>query len=449
MTIKSKTSFYISLIFSLLFIITSVFVINRFSNFRQEEFEERLREKAINNIQLLEEVQSIDNNLVKTIDKHTIFRLFNEKTLIFDSSFNLIYSSLDDSKIDWTLDDLLYLKKHKTFFKKEKRTEIYGVLYKSGSKNYYALVSAIDEVGRKKLKYLTLLMISVGISFIMLTWLISFKIIKKQLSPLDSFTKKIKKINDLNEIKIIENKLNSNNEIDLLSVEFNFMMSRINEVYQKQKEFTTNVSHEFRTPLARISAQLENHLQNTDNQEHQFLSKIFLDINQLKELINSLLLLAKIDSKQFNLEEEIRLDECIYNSIENATKQYDSFKISFDIDYFENLENKLIIRANPQLIEIAISNLLKNAYQYADNQKAKIVIKQIDNRIAIEISNTGNTLSIEEQENLFKPFVRGKNAANYNGVGLGLRIVSRILSSYGFSITYKSYNNQNIFTILF
>lgn len=77
------------------------------------------------------------------------------------------------------------------------------------------------------------------------------------LSPIKVFLDKIKGINENNldtRIAVNDNK----DEIDLLANEFNQMLERIDESYKKQKEFTANASHEFRTPIARISVRLEN-----------------------------------------------------------------------------------------------------------------------------------------------------------------------------------------------
>ena len=101
MTLKNKISFLISLVFSILFAIAAFIIFYLFSNFRKVEFESRLKEKAFSSIKLLVEVAQVDRQLLKIIDQNSINKLYDEKTLIFDSSYQLIYSSLDDAKIKW------------------------------------------------------------------------------------------------------------------------------------------------------------------------------------------------------------------------------------------------------------------------------------------------------------------------------------------------------------
>src|SRR6218665_48918 len=311
MTIKSKISLYISLLFTVLFGVICIALISLFSNFRKQEFEERLNEKAVNTIKLLIEVKEFDSKLLKIIDRNSINQLYDEKTLIFDQNYKLIYSSLDDTKIKWTTNDLDYLKKNKSFFKKDNTNEIYGFFYDTNEKDYYALISANDNYGKRTLNFLIYLLIGAYVFFTTITWLLTLYIIKKQLNPLQLFHKRISTINDLNLDVTLETSKNSKNEISLLSTEFNFMMNRISDAYQKQKEFTAQASHELRTPIARISAQLENQIQNADEKNKAVLKTIFSDIDQLNELINSLLILSKIESNNSAAIEKTRVDEAL------------------------------------------------------------------------------------------------------------------------------------------
>ena len=106
MNLKNKISFIVSFLFTIIFAISATVIYILFADFRQEEFEIRLREKALSTIKLLVEIEEVDNQLLKIIDKNSIHKLYNEKVLIFNSDFNLIYSSLDDQKIKWDKADL-------------------------------------------------------------------------------------------------------------------------------------------------------------------------------------------------------------------------------------------------------------------------------------------------------------------------------------------------------
>ncbi len=440
---------FISVLFTILFGIVCVIVILLSSNFRKQEFRQRLEEKALTTIRLLTEVQEVDKQLLKTIDRNTINKLYDEKTLVFDSSYHLIYSSLDDIKINWTNADLDYLKAKKVFFKKDGVNEIYGVFYDTNQKDYYALISANDDTGKRKIEFLVYLMLAAYVFFTTAAWVLCFYTTRRLLQPLDAFHNSISQINENN----LENRLTVNeqskNEIELIAKEFNFLLDRIEDGYQKQKEFTAQASHELRTPLARISAQLENEIANSGTSNQPALQSALHNINQLNELINSLLILSKIDTKKAGKTELVRLDETIYKCIEKVHGETNAFRSVLNMEDENISEEMLLVNGNQFLLETVFYNLLKNACNYSDNQQATITISSDKNKLLVTVSNSGLLLSPDEQKNLFQPFMRGSNAKSRYGLGLGLRMVERILHYYGYKVTYHTKAGDNNFVILF
>jgi len=451
MTLKNRISLLVSLLFTILFGLASTLIFVLYSNFRKDEFRDRLEIKALSNIKLLVNVKEIDNQLLKMIDQNSINKLYDEKTLVFDSNYKLIYSSIDDAKIKWSIDDLKYLKKNKTFFKKQGNYEVYGVFYDTKDKDFYALISATDNFGQRRLLFLRYTLVVSYILFTCICWVITSITVKKLMSPLNAFHQKIKNINENNLDTRVASKSNKD-EIDLIANEFNFMMDRIEISYQRQKEFTAHASHELRTPLSRITSQIENVIADTktSNERKSFLINILSDVNQLTELINSLLILSKIDNKKHENNELHRMDEILFSAIENLNKSYPEFVILFEIEENDDLDTALEINGNKNLLEIAISNVLKNACVYSDNKQAKVIISTQDNNLIISILNTGDTLSENEQKLLFQPFMRGKNSKGTSGFGLGLRIVQRILTLHKATITYSvPAKNKNLFQLIF
>ena len=451
MTLKNRISLLVSLLFTILFGLASTVIFILYSNYRKEEFRERLEIKALSNIKLLVNVKQVDNQLLKIIDQNSINKLYDEKTLVFDSNYKLIYSSIDDAKINWSVDDLKYLKKNKTFFKKQGDYEVYGVFYDTNDKDFYALISATDDYGNRKLLFLRYTLVISYIFFTTICWLLTSFMVRKAMNPLNAFHQKIKNINENNLDTRIESK-SSKDEIDLIADEFNFMMDRIEISYQRQKEFTANASHELRTPLSRMTSQIENAVSDPDirPKSKSFLNALLTDVNHLSELINSLLILSKIDNSEADNHEVQRLDEILFSSIEKINKTFPDFVILFEMEESDDLDTALEINGNKNLLEIAITNVLKNAYIYSDNKQAEVKISTEDNLLLLSISNSGRTLSDFEQQNLFQPFMRGENAKGITGFGLGLRIVNRILSLHNSNITYSiPTDNVNLFRITF
>ncbi|MBL7711674.1 MAG: HAMP domain-containing histidine kinase [Chitinophagaceae bacterium] len=449
MTLKLRISLFISLLFTLLFGVASSIIIIFFSDFRKDEFRQRLEEKALTTIKLLIEVREVDNQMLKIIDQNSINKLYDEKTLVFNSEYELIYSSLDDTRIRWTKSDLEYLKKHKTFFKKDGENEIYGVFYDSRDNDFFALISANDNYGKSKLDFLMVLLLVTYVVFTIAAWLLTFYVVKRQIAPLDYFHRNINSINEHNLDTRLQIREDSRHEIDLIGREFNFMMSRIEQAYRKQKEFTAHASHELRTPLARMSVQLENLQLSADAPIRAAIGRVEQNIVQLNELIDSLLLLSRVDNTINPVLETSRVDEALYNSIDKVCSLFPDFKVGLEIEAPEGMADLLTQPCNQHLLEIAFGNLLKNACLYSGDRQARVRLLQQDGHLAVSISNSGTALSESEQQNMFEPFSRGQNAGSKPGLGLGLRIVYRILSLHGFTIRYHANPGGHEFVINF
>lgn len=453
MTLKRQVAIGVALAYSIIFGLASISVFVSFSSFRMAEFKGKLEEKALTTAKLLVEVKQIDKQLLSLIDKNTIHQLYNEKTLVFDSNFSLIYSSIDDANIHYDLSDLKRLQHEKDFFRTDGEKDLLGLFYSYNHEKYYILVAAEDKYGNNKLQYLfSLLMASFLISSA-LVWLISFNLIKRLLKPLDNFEGQITAIsaNKLN-IQLVSS--GKQDEIHLLTSAFNKLLERLENAFEVQKEFAASASHELRTPLTRMAFQVENMLQNhsiselQQNQLKDLLSNIYL----LSDLINSLLLLSKIESTEsYQQLKSERVDEIIFSSFDKIKSAFPDFNLTFSIYVNSSLENELIVNSIPGMLEIAFMNLLKNACIYSTDKKASLEIYQNDeSQIIIKITNNGQTMNEHEAQTMFKAFVRGNNSGNIRGSGLGLRIVRHILSLHGADIAYKvTEESENLFQITF
>jgi signal transduction histidine kinase len=426
-------------------------VILLFSEFRSEEFQNRLRQKAISTIELLIEIKQGDQSIIKNIDKQKVDNLIDEKTLVFNKDFKLIYSSLYDTAFQWEADELKNLVNKKEFFKRKGDTETFGILYKYKNEDYYTMVSAVDTAGFRKLNYLTYVLFFSFLLFTLLSWFLTRTTVARLLKPLEQFLSKIKSINENNLGELIQVKSN-NTELLILAQEFNLMLKRIDESLQHQSEFTANASHELRTPIARIIVQLENKINDpaTNQADKSFLQKLVSDASQISELIHSLLILSKNDKTIPSNEELNRLDEIIYDCIEKINTIYPDCKVYFDIEIENEKDDIVELRGTKSLLEIVFINLIKNAYTYSDNKEVHIKIIQKERTIQCHVLNSGNTISAEDQKRLFEPFMRGQNAIGISGFGLGLRIVERILHIQKATIQYQSVgDNLNEFILIF
>ena len=438
MNLKQRFSLTFSLLFSLILATLLSVLFTLFSNYRKIEIQNRLVEKAQTTVKLLTEVKAADYTLIKLIDKETINNLYNEKTLIFNDSLRLIYSSIDDAIINWDSSMLSKIQHEGYIYKTENEYDIVGKKIKHEDKNYIVLISAEDKFGNRNLVFLKYLVIVAFLAGLILVWLLSFYFSTQALLPLDVFKSKVQNISENNLSTRIETS-GKKDEISELTAAFNTMIERIDKSFQYQKSFVGNASHELRTPLSKISAQLENLMQHPDfpPKFEKTLSSMKEDTQQLSDIVTSLLILSKLESDaQLKTFSSVRIDEIIFSSADFLRKYYADCKIHFEIINETEHDDKLEIKGDEALLRIAIGNLLKNAYLYSDNKEVDIKIIQQKEHILLQITNIGAAPEGTDTEKLFTSFVRGSNAIPNRGFGLGLSIVKRIIQYHQAEIHY-------------
>ncbi len=217
------------------------------------------------------------------------------------------------------------------------------------------------------------------------------------------------------------------------------LTDKSSRVYLQQKEFTENAAHEMQTPLAVFQTRLDLLLQSRGLTEEQALlaQSLAETVQRLSRLNKSLLLLVKIENRQFI--ETVPVD--IATVIEKTLLQFDEQLLQKHIAVQQEREGAFRVNANPALMEILIANLLSNAIRH--NQDNGIIrIRVSDNRLLIE--NTGASLSFDAA----KIFVRfQKDNGNKDSTGLGLAIVKQICDVSGFTVEYACRNNRHAFIV--
>jgi signal transduction histidine kinase len=211
--------------------------------------------------------------------------------------------------------------------------------------------------------------------------------------------------------------------------------------YQNLKQFTENASHEMQTPLAVIRSKLETILNEPGLSEKQtgLIHAAFSSANHLARLNKSLILLAKLDNKQFADTSEISLQELIKEKINDWQELMELKQIQLKT----NFQKDILFRMSPELAEILISNLLSNAI----NHNVKDGLLNIEtNKNQLIISNMGEK-ELSNPKDIFNRFY--KENPSSQSVGLGLAIVKKICDLYEIEIFYGYLENRHCFTLQF
>ena len=229
-------------------------------------------------------------------------------------------------------------------------------------------------------------------------------------------------------------------EFNSLNLSLDKMLERIGRDYQKQKEFTENAAHEMQTPVAVMQSKIDLLIQskNLKEEEMYLIDQLGNALQKLSHLNRSLLLLSKIENKQFGELENVSIQEILNNSLSLYETGIVLKGISVDKNYIANP----VVPINRGLCEILINNLVQNAVRH-NIQGGSIQIRVEDTKLVIE--NTGQT--IENPSIIFERFSRSNQSIN--SIGLGLAIVREIANVSGMSIMYHFQNDKNCFTLLF
>ncbi|HZH66163.1 MAG TPA: histidine kinase dimerization/phospho-acceptor domain-containing protein [Flavisolibacter sp.] len=452
MLLKHRFPLFFSFLFSLVLAVVMLTVYYLFSEFRKNEFKDRLAEKGESAVKILLEVKEIDRQLLRIFDSSTINRLYDEKTIIFNEKMEVIYSSLDDLTINWTPDDLQTIRQRNELFRNRGAQDLLGMHYPYDGKDYYVFVSAEDKYGNRNLHFLKFVLIGASLAGTVAIWLIAFLLSKKTLKPLDVLRKQMQDTTTKNLTRRV-GEPRQNDEIKALSQSFNQMLDRIDKAYKSQKDFTGNASHELRTPIARIVMQLENLSANTTivESDKQVLKSITEDAYQLSDIVTSLLVLSKTEETEgLAAMQPLRLDEVIFGAAAQLSRSYADFKLYFEIENVPEKNTTLEVLGDETLLKIAFLNLLKNGYYYSDNQIVRCTLGEEKGSLKLTFTNTGTTPKVQDTATLFNTFTRGSNSTHTQGSGIGLSIVRRILHYHNASIIYNiAGGNTNQLVIIF
>ncbi len=287
------------------------------------------------------------------------------------------------------------------------------------------------------------LIIVITIAMIALILLINYfanrLLIKKLWNPFYQTIHKIKnyQITDGNSLSL---KSENIDEFELLNQTITGLVDRLQKDYLVLKNFTGKAAHEMQTPLAVISLRLDALMQNEAilKQNAENITDIEKSVRKLSKLHQSLLLLTKVENKQFQLNEEVLLDTIIQEKCKELADLTDVMQLNIKLDI---MPVKLLFHKH--LAEIVVGNLLNNAIRY-NIENGQLIIELTKTELLI--SNTSINPALDEN-NIFVRFYRHTN--NMDGNGLGLSIVKEITEFAGFSISYYYAENKHTFKVVF
>ncbi len=222
-------------------------------------------------------------------------------------------------------------------------------------------------------------------------------------------------------------------------------IKRLEEINKIKSDFISTVSHEFKTPLTSMGISIDLLLKNKENINNPLISIINEDFIRLKTLINDLLDISKVESKNFILEKrKISISQLINVAVNNFSTISKNENITIQVGNFNT--NSLFYGDFSKLL-IVINNLISNAIKYGVTDTARIIfidIKENNDNFIFSVKDNGKGIPIIFQEKIFEKFIQIKNETedNFKGTGLGLTICKKIIQAHGGNIWVESLPNK-------
>lgn len=228
------------------------------------------------------------------------------------------------------------------------------------------------------------------------------------------------------------------------------------ESYQQIQQFSSDVAHELRTPLAAIKANIDTYTINQNfyfSDYQQFIATVKRQNQRLINLVNDLLILSRLDQKvDFQSPKNYQVVN-LSDLVNDLVEEYSYLALENNLDISRNFDNfqDIFIKVNEEQIYRLVTNLLINAIQNTPkNGKVTIQLAQDKKQAIIQVIDTGIGINEAEQKFIFNRFYRVNKGRSRDkgGSGLGLAIARAIVLNHGGKIEVKStVNVGSIFTV--
>jgi signal transduction histidine kinase len=300
-----------------------------------------------------------------------------------------------------------------------------------------AALASLEETERT-LASLGSFLVGIGVVVWIAAALCARWLLRKAMVPLTKLVQSARELDSANPDWTLA-EVGTHDELDDLRRAFNELLARLHEAYDRQRRFSSEASHQLRTPVAVMIGHLEV-AQRHERSSDQYRRVIHLAHQRavnLGQIVESLLFLSRPDNSTLTQSALIDLDSWLAKHL--ADRPVDDR--SGDIIYRMSEQGSLWIRAQPQLLGQAVDNLLDNACKYSPPGRPIILETARESESAVIIvEDSGCGIAQGDLERIFEPFFRSSSTSHQQvvGAGLGLSVVVRIIKAFGGTVTARS-----------
>ena len=231
-------------------------------------------------------------------------------------------------------------------------------------------------------------------------------------------------------------------EVEKLIKSFRAYSIRINRFIERERTFTRDASHEFRTPLTviQMASDMLSNEPDLNKYSKKYVEKIKNSTKDIGALIDVFLVLARETYKEFDYE-DVEVVKLVENEVSASEILLENKSIEVRVD----VEHDLILHTAKQVLSIVLGNLIRNAMIYTKKGQVVVTVKEQ----SVVISDTGIGMDCTQIERIFQPYYRvsesdqsRQKSNSRKGYGVGLTIVKRLSNRFNWTLDVKSKINQ-------
>ena len=276
-----------------------------------------------------------------------------------------------------------------------------------------------------------------GISLI-IGWGLSIIIGGLLLKPIAALQEAMNDVTEGN-LNVSVKEKNSIEEVENINHSFNIMMRELRSNSEMQKDFVSNVSHEFKTPLNAIEgyATLLQEEGLTYGEREDYAREILTTTHLMSQLVGDILLLSKLENQAIEYKREsFSLDEQIRRAVVLLEPFWSKKQIEVDGEF-----ESVYYYGNPSLLFNVWRNLIENAVKFSpDGGKISLSLKRVGGRIVFAVRDDGPGIKDADKGQIFNKFYQGDTSRRQDGSGLGLALVKKILESQNGTVHFENNN---------
>lgn len=439
MNIKLALTLRFLALVTLLMAAFSFIIYENYISYRDKDYDERLTERSSNIASVLLSVPNEDSLSFLLATNNNLRLMSSHRISIFDKNQNLV----SDPKRAITLTDsaiINNLKSNSNASIEFGDTHYVAIETIYRDEPYWIIASAVDTIGRRNSEFLGRLIFAVFAIGLIATALMGWFFSSKALQPIKHVIDEVDKITASN----LSNRLpvsGTQDEIAQLNSTFNKMLNRLEASFIMQRNFVSNASHEFRTPITAIKAQIEVMLMQERTKEEYVstLNSIHEDIDRFMQLMQSLSELAKANMEVPEKDlPQVPIIEVIAEARADLMRSKPRYRINLNIENLPEFEIENYIAGNEALLKSAVKNVMENACKFSMDLKCEVKVWFDLKHVFISVADEGIGISAEELPHIFEPFYRANDTRGVSGHGIGLSLVKKIIDLHKGSIDVNS-----------